>query len=286
MPEILQYPFMQKAFVVGILLSVITASLGTVVVHKRLSLIGSALSHSSLAGVAIGLLLGFNPVLGAVFICILAALCIEAIRKLLPSFSELAVAITLSVGIGLAGVLSGFVKNTSDFNSFLFGSIVAIDTFELMMVVILSTVVLLVFLMMYKELFYVSFDEEAAALSGVPVRVVNFIFTVLTAVTVSVAARTVGALVVSSLLVVPVAAAMQIARSYKTTILWSVLFALLSTVTGLFMSFYLDTKPGGTICLIAAAFFLMTVLIKAFPNVFRRIKAKSTVPAVGGDTNE
>lgn len=260
--DIFLYPFMQKAFVVGILLSVIIACLGTVVVHKRLSLIGSALSHSSLAGVAIGLLLGFSPILGAVGICVVAALCIEAIRKRMPAFSELAVAITLSVGIGLAGVLSGFVKNSSDFNSFLFGSIVAIDSFELIVVLILSSVVLLVFLLMYKELFYVSFDEEAAALSGVPVGLVNFIFTVLTAVTVSVAARTVGALVVSSLLVVPVAAAMQIARSYKTTILCSVLFALLSTLLGLTVSFYAGLKPGGTICLLAAAFFLAAVGLK------------------------
>jgi len=262
--DILRYSFMQKAFIVGILLSIIIACLGTVVVHKRLSLIGSALSHSSLAGVAIGLLLGFNPILGAVGICVLSALCIEAIRKKLPAFSELAVAITLSVGIGLAGVLSGFVKNASDFNSFLFGSIVAVDSFELIIVTVLSSVVLLVFLLLYKELFYVSFDEEAAALSGVPVGLVNFIFTVLTAVTVSVSARTVGALVVSSLLVVPVAAAMQIARSYKTTILWSVLFALISTVGGLIISYYAGLKPGGTICLIAAALFLVTVLLKQF----------------------
>ncbi len=261
-PDILRYSFMQKAFVVGILLSVIIACLGTVVVHKRLSLIGSALSHSSLAGVAIGLLFGFNPILGAVGICVLAALCIEVIRKKIPAFSELAVAITLSVGIGLAGVLSGFVKNANDFNSFLFGSIVAVDSFELIIVTVLSSVVLLVFLLMYKELFYVSFDEEAAALSGVPVRLVNFIFTVLTAITVSVSARTVGALVVSSLLVVPVAAAMQIARSYKTTILWSVLFALISTVGGLIISYYAGLKPGGTICLIAASLFLMAVLLK------------------------
>lgn len=263
MPAIFQYEYMQKAFIVGILLSVIIACLGTVVVHKRLSLIGSALSHSSLAGVAIGLLMGFNPVLGAVAVCLLAGLCIEAIRKKLPAFSELAVAITLSIGIGLAGVLSGFVKNASDFTSFLFGSIVAIGPFELYLVIGLSGTVLLIFLLMYKELFYISFNEQAAGLSGVPVQLVNVIFTILTAVTVSVAARTVGALVVSSLLVVPVAAAMQVARSYKTTILWSVLFAFLSTIIGLVISFYVGLKPGGTICLIAAGFFFATVSLKS-----------------------
>ncbi len=262
MAAIFEYEYMQKAFIVGILLSVIIACLGTVVVHKRLSLIGSALSHSSLAGVAVGLLFGFNPIIGAVGACLISSFFIEGIRKKLPAFSELAVAITLSIGIGLAGVLSGFVKNASNFNSFLFGSIVAISSFEMYLVMGLSAAVLLVFLLMYKELFYVSFDEQAAALSGVPVRLVNFIFTVLTAVTVSVASRTVGALVISSLLVVPVAAAMQVARSYKTTILWAILFAFLSTVIGLFISFYAGLKPGGTISLLSAGFFFLAVAMK------------------------
>lgn len=262
MATIFEYEYMQKAFVVGILLSVIIACLGTVVVHKRLSLIGSALSHSSLAGVAVGLLFGFSPIIGAVGACLIASFFIEGIRKKLPAFSELSVAITLSIGIGLAGVLSGFVKNASNFNSFLFGSIVAISSFELYLAVGLSAAVLLIFLLMYKELFYVSFDEQAAALSGVPVGLINFIFTVLTAVTVSVASRTVGALVISSLLVVPVAAAMQVARSYKTTILWAILFAFLSTVIGLFISFYVGLKPGGTISLLSAGFFFLAVAMK------------------------
>lgn len=277
MAAVFEYEYMQKAFIVGILLSVIIACLGTVVVHKRLSLIGSALSHSSLAGVAVGLLFGFNPIIGAVGACLVASFCIEGIRKKLPAFSELAVAITLSIGVGLAGVLSGFVKNASNFNSFLFGSIVAISLFELYLVTILSAAVLLIFLLMYKELFYVSFDEQAATLSGVPVGLVNFIFTVLTAVTVSVAARTVGALVISSLLVVPVAAAMQVARSYKTTILWAILFAFLSTVIGLLISFYAGLKPGGTIALLSAGFFFLAVAMKMLAGAIVSTRQKGAL---------
>ncbi|NLT10921.1 MAG: metal ABC transporter permease [Clostridiaceae bacterium] len=270
MPLMFQYSYMQKAFVVGILLSLAIACLGVIVVHKRMSLIGSALSHSSLSGVAIGLLFGFNPILGAVGACLFASLCIEAIRKKLPDFQDLAVAITLSIGIGLAGVLSGFVKNASDFNSFLFGSIIAITPFELYLVIALVLIVLLVFLLMYKELFYISLSEEAAALSGVPVRTINFIFTILTALTVSIAARTVGALVISSLLVVPVAAAMQIARSFKTTIFWSIFFALVSTVMGLTLSFYIGLKPGGTIALLSSLCFFAAVIMKSLRSRFSK----------------
>ena len=129
--EMFKYAFMQRAFIVGILLAAVIPCIGIVVVCKRLSMIGDALSHTSLAGVAIGLILGINPVFTASVTCVLAALGMEGIRRKLPRFSEMSIAITMSAGIGLAGVLSGFVKNTANFNSFLFGSIVAISNEEL-----------------------------------------------------------------------------------------------------------------------------------------------------------
>lgn len=190
--EIFNYAFMQRAFIVGILLAAIIPCIGIVIVCKRLSMIGDALSHTSLAGVAAGLILGLNPVLTAAAACVIASIGIEAIRRKIPRFSEMSIAVIMSAGIGLAGVLSGFVKNAANFNSFLFGSIVAISNGELYLVSAVSMAVLLMFLLMYKELFYVSLDEQSARLAGVPVKTVNFLFTVLIAVTVSVAARTEG----------------------------------------------------------------------------------------------
>ena len=260
--DIFQYDFMQRAFLVGILLAVIIPCIGVTVVFKRQSLTGDALSHMSLAGVAIGLILGFNPIVGAVAACLAAAFGIEALRKKLPKYSELSIAIVLSVGIGLAGVLSGFVKNAANFNSFLFGSIVAISDFETALVMGLAVLVFLAFILLYKELFYIAFDEQAAAISGVPVKTVNTVFTILTALTVSVASRTVGALIVSSLMVVPAAAAMVVARSYRQTVVFSVLCAVASTVIGLFISYYAGTKPGGTIVLTAVGLFLLALLSK------------------------
>ena len=213
--RIFEYLFMQRAFVVGILLAAVVPCVGMVVVCKRLSMIGDALSHTSLAGVAAGLLLGVNPVAGAAAACVAASFGIEAIRRKLPRYSEMSISIIMSAGIGLAGVLSGFVKNSANFNSFLFGSIVAISDAEMISVIVVSVVVLALFLLLYKELFYISLDERSARLAGVPVGVVNFIFTIMIAVTVSVAARTVGALMVSSMMVVPVACAMQLGLSGK-----------------------------------------------------------------------
>ena len=254
---IFEYDFMCKAFIVGILLAIIIPCVGMIIVLKRLSMMGDALSHASLAGVAGGLVMGINPVLGAVLTCVLAALGIEAIRKKLPKYSEMSIAVVMSAGIGLAGVLSGFVQNAANFNSF-----VAISDFELILVVCISCTVLFCFILFYKELFYVAFDERSAALAGVPVKMINFVFTLLTAVTVSIAARTVGALIVSSLMVIPVACAMQFGKSYKQTLLYAVAFAVFFTVVGLFISYYAALKPGGTIVLTGVLCLILILLFK------------------------
>lgn len=259
---IFDYAFMRRAFIVGVLLAVIIPCIGLIVVLKRLSMIGDTLSHSSLAGVSAGLVAGINPIVGAVVISIIAALSIEAIRRRIPRYAEMATAIVMSAAVGLTGVLSGFVPNAANFNNFLFGSIVSITDFEQQLVVILSIVVLLIFVLLYRELFYIALDERSARLAGIQVDLINFIFTILTAVTVSVAARTVGALIVSSLMVVPVACAIQLAKSYKQTVLWSMFFAVAFTVSGLYLSYDQNLKPGGTIVLIGVGTLILLLFVK------------------------
>ena len=242
MDNIFQYAFMQRAFVVAAIIAVIAPCIGVSIVLKRLSAIGDATSHSALAGIAFGLLLGINPILGAVMFSIFAVIGIEV----------------MSAGIGLTAVLSGFITNGStNINSFLFGSIVAITDFELYLTIGLGIAVIITSILLYKELFFVTFDEEAAKLAGVPVGGINLVLMLLTAVTVSVASRIVGALMISSLLVIPVAAAMMIAKSYKQTIWWSIAFAEFFTVAGLFISYYLDLRPGGTIVLLGVVFLIV-----------------------------
>ena len=170
----------------------------------------------------------------------------------------------MSTGIGLAGILSGFVKNGTNFNSFLFGSIISISKDELKIVCVISVLVLLCVLLLYKELFYIGFDENAARISGVPVKTINFIFTLLTALTVSIASRTVGTLIVSSMLVIPIACGMQVGRSYKAVMIIGVITALVTTVIGLTLSYYVGLKPGGTIVLLEVACFLILALISRY----------------------
>lgn len=262
MLEMFEYAFMQKAFLVGILLAVIIPLIGVIVVLKRLSMIGDALSHTSLAGVALGLLLGIDPIVGAVMVCVIAAFSIETIRKRLPRYAEISISIIMSVGIGLASVLTGFIEDGAAFNSFLFGSIVAITDTEVLMVIIVTVIVVATFLLLYKELMFITFDEQGAILAGLPVKKINFVITLLTAITVSVAARSVGALIVSSLMVIPVACAMQLANSYKKTVIYSVLFAVVFTVVGLVLSYYFNLKPGGTIVLVGVVVLIPLMMVK------------------------
>lgn len=276
--EIFAYDFMRKAFIAGIMLAVIIPCIGVTVVLKRLSMIGDALSHASLAGVAAGLLMGFNPIAGAVATSILAALGIEAIRKKIPKYAELSVAITMSAGVGLAGVLSGFVSGSGSFNSFLFGSIVSIDDKEMTLIIVTSLVVIVVFSLLYKELFFVAFDERSARLAGVKVGAVNTVFTLLAAITVSVSARTVGALVVSSLMVIPVSCAMQVSKSYCSTLINGILFALGFTVTGLFLAFYLGLRPGATIVLVGCAVLIFLLVVGGVKNSSANSKGERSVP--------
>lgn len=261
MLEIFQYDFLVNAFIVGILIAIIIPCIGVVVVLRRLSTIGDALSHVSLAGVAAGLAFGLNPILGAVIFSVFAALSMERIRKAIPEYGEMSTAVIMSVGIGLAAIFSGFVKS-ANFNSFLFGSLVAISQFELYLIVALSIVVLTFFLLLYRALFYMTFDEESAKLAGIPVRLVTIVFTVLTAVAISISSRVVGTLVVSSMMVLPVAVSMQVAKSYRQTVIYSILFSVSFVIIGLFLSYYLNLKPGGTIVMTGVLFLVVIMILR------------------------
>lgn len=258
----LELEFMRKAIFVGILLSIIIPSIGVIMVNKRTSMIGDALSHISLAGVTFGLIFGFNPIFTAIISCIIASFSIEFIRKYFPKNSDISTAIIMSIGIGFAAVLSDFVKGSANFNSFLFGSIVAVTNFEIYLIILVFIFVIFSFIWLYKPLLYVSFDEVGARLAGIKVQKVNFIFTLLISLTISVASRTVGVLMISSLMVIPVACALRLSKSYLQTIIYSILFGLVFTLSGITLSFYYGLKPGGSMVLVGVFVLMVIILIQ------------------------
>ncbi len=261
--DVFTYPFMIKAFAVAFMIALCAPCIGLPIVLKRFSAIGDATSHSALGGIAFGLLIGINPIIGAVIFSIIAVLSIEKLRKAFGTYSEIATVVIMSAGIGLTAILSAFIKNGSaNINSFMFGSIVAISDFELWLSLVLSAMVVVVTLLLYKENFAIAFDEEAARLSGVPVKAINFVIMLLVAIVVSVASRIVGALMISSLLVIPVATSMLVSKSYKGTLIGSIIVSEFITLLGLYTSFYLNLRPGGTIVLLGVVILVITASLK------------------------
>lgn len=267
MLELLNFEFMQRAFIAGLLVAVICPLIGTFVVVRRLSMIGDTLSHASLAGIAAGMLGGFYPLWGALLFSLAAAIGIEKLRKRFSQYAELSISIVLSASIGLAVVLISLAKSfNADLMSYLFGSIIAVNMLDIYTILGLSIIILVSVWLFYKEFFYMAFDEEGAELAGIPVSALNIYFTALTAMAIVVSMRVVGILMVSSLIVVPVACSLLVSRSFKNTIFLSVIFALISVIAGLFTSYYFDLAPGGSIVLTSVLILLIVLGIK---RIFR-----------------
>lgn len=262
MIELLSYDFLRRAFLVSGLLAIIMPLIGIVIVNKNISVIGDALSHTSLAGVIFGVIIGINPVITSIIICVIASILIEYLRRKFPGYSSLSTTIVMSASIGLSSVLTDFVTGGANLESFLFGSIVAIGKDELLLVLGLCILVFVFSVYYYRELQYISFDEVGARVSGINVELVNFIFTVLTAIVIAIGSRSIGVMIISSMLVIPVACAIQLRQSYFRTIIISSILGFLFMISGLILSFYLNLKPGGTTVIIATLTLITIILIK------------------------
>ncbi|KML37890.1 metal ABC transporter permease [Cytobacillus firmus] len=268
---ILQYEFLQNAFLTGMIIGIIAPLLGVFIVVRRLSLIADALSHVTLAGIAASLLLekkfiglsGLNPLYMGMAFSVAGSLFIEKLRAVYKHYQELAIPIILSGGIGL-GVI--FISLADGFNtdlfSYLFGSVSAVSRLDLWTILIISVLVIALVVLLYKELFLLSFDEEHAKASGIAAKSVHFIFIVMVALVIAASMRIVGILLVSSLMTLPVAASIRIAKGFKQTIFLSMLFGEISVLGGLTISYYIDLAPGGTIVMIAVLILIATILLK------------------------
>lgn len=256
MLEIFHYDFMIRAFIVGIAIALIAPMIGTFLVLRKLSLFADSLSHVALAGVAIGVLTGIYPVVTAVIMCVLAAIAIEKLRTKGKVYGDAALSLFLSGSLAVALVLISLAHgfNVNLFN-YLFGSVTAVEQVDIYIIGGLTLVVVGIVAFFYKELLYISFDEESAKVSGLPVERLNMLFMSLAAITVSLSMRIVGILMVGALMVIPVLSALQIAKSFRNTLILSVCFSLVAVFFGLFLSYYLNLVAGGAIILLALVLF-------------------------------
>jgi zinc transport system permease protein len=264
MLEIFEYDFMVRALLAGVAIGIVAPLIGTFLVAKRYSLVADSLAHVSLAGVAGGILIGVSPLLGALVISLVATFLIEKLRAGRRVTAEVALAMFLSSGLAAAVVLVSLTDKVNiDLFSFLFGSITTVSTTDLYIIGALTVVILAVVGLLYRQLAYASFDEDQATASGLKTTLINQVLILLAAVMVVVSLRVVGGLLIGALTVIPVAAAAQLARSFRQTLFLAVGFGLVSVIAGLLLAYYLDLAAGGTIVLTALAAFGLSLLFRA-----------------------
>jgi len=259
--EILSFGFIQRALIAGTLIAVLCSVLGVFLVLRRLSLIGDGLAHVTFGSVALSLIMGVNPLyvtVAAIPLVLLSSLGILKLTEKARIYGDAAIGIVSSLGIAggivLASVAGGF---NVDLFSYLFGNILAVGNTDMIIAAILFAVVLLAVTFFYRDLFAITFDEDLAQCSGIRTTTINTVLVLMTALTVVLAMKVVGIMLISALLILPAVSALQVARSFKATIIASCCFAMVSVMIGIFGSFIMNLPTGGFIVLVNFMLFLL-----------------------------
>jgi zinc transport system permease protein len=290
--ELLQYQFMHRAILVGLCIGVMAPLIGTFLVHRQLALIGDALAHTAFAGVAVGLFLnavfdlGVSPYLTAVVVAVLAALLIELISEVTDAYNDVSMAIVLSTGFALGTTLISVNAGglAVGINQFLFGNLSTVSAENAAILLVLFGVIVATVALTRNQLLYVTFDETAAAVSGLSVSWYNRIMVMLTALVVVGAMQIMGVILVAAMLVVPVAGAAQVSRSFTESIFVSIALAELAVLLGIGVAYYGEATAGGVIVLVAVAIYVAAVAV----GKLRTTVGADAAPDVGriGDETE
>lgn len=278
--ELFQYPYMQRALVGALVIGLAAPALGIYLVQRRLALIGDGVGHMALTGVGAGLLLNRSPVLAAVIVASLGAITVELVRARGRTSGDLALALLFYGGIAGGVMLVGLSDSTSaSLNAYLFGSLSTISPTDLTTIVVLGAAILVTMLALRPALFAICHDEEYARVSGLPVRALNLLLAVATAVTVTIAMRAVGVLLVSALMVVPVAAAQQVTRGFRSTMTAAMALGLFAAGSGVYVAANADTAPGASVVLMAIASFVVVALGGVGWRTLRRRRVAAAEPS-------
>lgn len=260
-----QYDFMVRALMAGTMVGLLAPVVGLFLVLRRLSLMGDALAHVALAGLAGGLWLGVYPTGAALGLAAAAGAAMEALRTRYRRHGELAVAITLSTAVALAAVFFSIGGTAGiDLFAYLFGSVLTVVPADVTLIGALTVAVLVVVAALYRDLVAVTLDEELARVAGLPVGALNALFTMMAAAAVAASMRVVGVLLVSSLMVLPVAASLQVARSFRGALVLAILFAQAAVWAGLSTAYWMNLPPGATVVLAAVVLLLGALLARRF----------------------
>ena len=275
--SLLTYDFMIRALLGALFTGLAAPAVGTYLVQRRLALMGDGIGHIAVTGVALGLLTGTSPTVTAVVVAVIGAVVMEAIRTSGRTSGVVALALLFYGGIAGGVLLTGIAgQSAATLNTYLFGSITTISTSDVWVTAVLALVVVVLAVGLSPQLFTVSQDQEFARVAGLNVRVYNLLVSVLAAVTVTVAMRTVGLLLVSALMVVPVATSQQVTRGFRATLFGAMGLGTLASLGGVAVSAFVDAQPGATIVLLALAFFVAAYPVGVWLRRRQRLAAPFT----------
>lgn len=261
--DLLSSQFFQRALMGGLLIGITAPLMGMFLVLRRLSMIGDTLAHVTIAGVALGFLINVYPLAVGLIFALIGSIAVEKLRKSYKTYAELSIAVIMSGGVALASLFFTLgMSFNANVSSYFFGSIYTLATADLFVIGGVTVIVVGFMLVFYKEMFLLTFDEDAAAVNGLPVKWLNIAMIVLTALVISAAIKIVGALLVSALLTIPVAISLLMARSFRKAIIISVFISELAVFAGLLVAGVWNLAPGATIVLLLIMVLIVTMLVR------------------------
>ena len=272
--EPLQYSFMQRSLIIAILVGLICAVVGSYLMVQRLALLGDAISHSVLPGLAIAFMLGANIFIGAFIAGVISTMAIAFIKTRSPIKEDAAMGIVFSAFFALGVTLITIIQksNKIDLNHFLFGNILGVTFDEVWDTAIIAAIILLVVGLIYKELLFYTFDPLGAQAAGLPVNILNFGLMLLIALTIVASMKAVGVILVLALLITPGATAyLLVKRLHKMMILGAVI-GIISSISGMYLSYFYNLPSGPAIVLVASGFFILALLFSPSYGIFTQKK--------------
>ena len=275
--NVLSYAFIQRALIVGVLISLCSALLGVNLVLKRYSMIGDGLSHVGFGALAIAAAAGLSPLPIAIIIVIISAILLLKMTNSGKIKGESAIAVISASALAIGVITVSVTGSNTDLSNYMFGSILAISNFDAVLTVILSIIIIVIYILFYNRIFAITFDEDFAKATGVKVSLFNTVLAILAAVTVVVGMRLMGALLVSSLIIFPPLCAIKLCKNFKGVTVLSAILSIVSFLAGLFLSYVLSFPTGATIVITNLILLILSLIIKAITNKINLKKSKKTL---------
>ena len=273
--EALSYGFMQKALIAGIAVGLICSFMGTFLVLRRYSLFGDGISHVAFGGISVGLFLGVFPLWTAFIVSIFGGIGLQKLRQSTKISGDAAVAVVLVTGLAVGVILVSSSGGFSvDLFSFLFGSILLISNEDTIMILAISAGIIATLVVLQKQFLHLTFNEEQAKLVGLRTTLLNYAFVILASITVVTSMRLVGILLISALIVIPNITAMMFGKGFKKTVFISMSIAVISVISGILVSYFLNVAPSGTIVVIAVGILVGTLILKS-TGLLRKVDIKT-----------